>query len=95
MPNIKHCGHKEIDMLRNNPPSCCLHQILALPSERLSRNGDSSDQVAFFQSSVAPGVVFCCCRFDVLCIQRHLSPYVGCNEYLFELLLLSYQLEAV
>jgi len=31
--------------------SFCLRQILTLPSERLSRNRDSSDQATFFQSS--------------------------------------------
>ncbi len=41
---------------------------------------------------LAPGVVFCCCspsasEFDVLCIQRWYSAYLGCNEWLFELLL--------
>ncbi len=37
------------------------------------------------------GVVFCYCSpsasgFDVLCIQRWYSAYLGCNEWLFELL---------
>ncbi len=47
-----------------------------------------------YLTGVAPGVVFCCCSpsasgFDVLCIQRWYSTYLGCNEWLFELLLLS------
>jgi len=51
-------------------------------------------------TGVAPGVVFCCCsssasRFDVLCVQRCSSADLGCNEWLFEWLLPSYQLEAV
>ncbi len=38
------------------------------------------------------GVVFCCCSpsasgFNVLCVQRWYSAYLGCNEWLFELLL--------
>ena len=32
--------------------SCCLRQILTLPSECHSRNRDSSDQATFFQSSI-------------------------------------------
>lgn len=36
--------------------SCCLHQILTLPSASGSRKQDSSDQVTFFQSSA---VQFC------------------------------------
>ncbi len=36
--------------------------------------------------------VFCCCSpsasgFNVLCVQRWYSAYLGCNEWLFELLL--------
>ncbi|MEQ2309026.1 hypothetical protein AMECASPLE_034357 [Ameca splendens] len=51
-------------------------------------------------TGVAPGVVFCCCspsasRFDVLCVQRCSSACLGCNEWLFELLLPFYQLEPV
>ncbi len=48
-------------------------------------------------TGAAPGVVFCCCRpsasgFDVLCVQRWYSAYLGCNEWLFELLLPFYHL---
>ncbi|XP_073791229.1 lysosomal membrane ascorbate-dependent ferrireductase CYB561A3-like isoform X2 [Danio rerio] len=47
-----------------------------------------------------PGVVFCCCcpsasRLDLLCLQGCSSAYLGCNEWLFELLLTFYQLESV
>ncbi len=78
--------------------SCFLRQILTLPSEYRSGNRDSSDQATFFQSSIvqlwwacALGVVFCCCSpsasgFDVLCVQRWYSAYLGCNEWLLELL---------
>ncbi len=43
------------------------------------------------------GLVFCCCSpsasgFDVLCIQRWYSAYLGCNKWLFELLLPFYHL---
>ncbi len=39
----------------------------------------------------------CCCspsasEFDVLCVQRWYSAYLGCNEWLFELLLPFYHL---
>ncbi|AWO96124.1 Kinesin-like protein, partial [Scophthalmus maximus] len=49
-------------------------------------------------TGVAPGVVFCCCspsssRFDVLCVQRWYSAFLGCNKWLFELLLPFYHLE--
>ncbi len=49
------------------------------------------------QLSVKPGVFFCCCSpsasgFDVLCIQRWYSAYLGCNKWLFELLLHFYYL---
>ncbi len=45
----------------------------------------------------APGVVFCCWSpsasgFDVLCVQRWYSADLGCNEWLFELLLSFYHL---
>ncbi len=48
-------------------------------------------------TGAAPGVVFCCCSpsasgFDVLCVQRWYSAYLGCNEWLFELLLPFYHL---
>ncbi len=38
-------------------------------------------------SRVAPGVVFCCCspsasRFDMMCVQRCTSAFLGCNEWL-------------
>ncbi len=44
-----------------------------------------------------PGVVFCCWSpsasgFDVLCVQRWYSADLGCNEWLFELLLSFYHL---
>ncbi len=45
-----------------------------------------------YLTGAAPGVVFCCWSpsasgFDVLCIQRWSSAHLGCNEWLFELLL--------
>ncbi len=45
-----------------------------------------------YLTGAAPGVVFCCWSpsasgFDVLCVQRWYSAYLGCNEWLFELLL--------
>lgn len=48
---------------------------------------------------VKPRVMFCCCstpplRFDMLSIQR-CSVCFGCSGWLFEVLLSSYQLEAV
>ncbi len=51
-------------------------------------------------TGAAPGVVFCCCipsasGFDVLCVQRWYSAYLGCNEWLFELLLSFYHLYPV
>ncbi len=51
----------------------------------------------FKLTGAAPGVVFCCCSpsasgFDVLCVQRWYSAYLGCNEWLFELLLPLYNL---
>ncbi len=44
-----------------------------------------------YLTGAAPGVVFCCWSpsasgFDVLCVQRWCSAYLGCNEWLFELL---------
>ncbi len=50
-----------------------------------------------YLTGAAPGVVFCCCSpsasgFDVLCVQRWYSAYLGCNEWLFELLLPFYHL---
>ncbi len=51
----------------------------------------------FYLTGAAPGVVFCCWSpsasgFDVLCVQRWYSAYLGCNEWLFELLLPFYHL---
>ncbi len=51
----------------------------------------------FLLIGAAPSVVFCCCRpsasgFDVLCVQRWYSAFLGCNEWLFELLLPFYHL---
>ncbi len=48
-------------------------------------------------TGAAPGVVFCCWSpsasgFNVLCVQRWYSAYLGCNEWLFELLLPFYYL---
>ncbi len=45
-----------------------------------------------YLTGAAPGVVFCCWSpsasgFDVLCVQRWYSADLGCNEWLFELLL--------
>ncbi len=53
-----------------------------------------------YLTRAAPGVVFCCCStsasgFDVLCVQRWYSAYIGCNEWLFELLLPFYHLYPV
>ncbi len=50
-----------------------------------------------YLTGASPGVVFCCWSssasgFDVLCVQRWYSAYIGCNEWLFELLLPFYQL---
>ncbi len=50
-----------------------------------------------YLTGAAPGVVFCCCSpsasgFDVLCVQRWYSAHLGCNEWLFELLLPFYHL---
>ncbi len=47
-----------------------------------------------YLTGAAPGVVFCCWSpsasgFDVLCVQRWYSADLGCNEWLFKLLLLS------
>lgn len=42
---------ERLDWLR----SCCLFQILTLPSESCQRNQDSSDQETFFQSSLVLG----------------------------------------
>lgn len=44
------------------------------------------------------GLVFCCCspslqRFDVLCIQRSYSAFLGCKKWLFYLLLLFYYMK--
>ncbi len=50
-----------------------------------------------YLTGAAPGVVFCCWSpsasgFDVLCVQRWYSADLGCNEWLFELLLSFYHL---
>ncbi len=50
-----------------------------------------------YLTGAAPGVVFCCWStsasgFDVLCVQRWCSVDLGCNEWLFELLLSFYHL---
>ncbi len=50
-----------------------------------------------YLTGAAPGVVFCCWSpsasgLDVLCVQRWYSAYLGCNEWLFELLLSFYHL---
>ncbi len=67
----------------------------------LSNFGESVEIVASVSCSyltgAAPGVVFCSCipsasGFDVLCVQRWYSAYLGCNERLFELLLSFYHL---
>ncbi len=44
-----------------------------------------------YLTGAAPGVVFCCWSpsasgFDVLCVQRWYSAYLGCNEWLFEIM---------
>ncbi len=72
---------------------CCLRQILTLPSKCHSRNQDSSAQATFFQSSM----VFCCCSllFDMLCVEKFSSAYLGWNKWLFELLFPFYQLKSV
>ncbi len=53
-----------------------------------------------YLTGAAPGVVFCCWSpsasgFDVLCVQRWYSAYLGCNKWLFELLLPFYHLKPV
>ncbi len=50
-----------------------------------------------YLTGATPGVVFCCCSpsasgFDVLCVQRWYSAYLGFNKWLFELLLSFYHL---
>ncbi len=50
-----------------------------------------------YLTGAAPGVVFCCWSpsasgFDVLCVQRWYSAYLGFNKLLFELLLPFYHL---
>ncbi len=56
----------------------------------LSNFGESVQIVAsvscFKLTGAAPGVVFCCCSpsasgFDVLCVQRWYSAYLGCLSY--------------
>ncbi len=54
----------------------------------------------FLADRSGTGVVFCCCspsasKFYVLSIQRCSSAYLGCNEWLFELLLPFYHLKPV
>ncbi len=54
----------------------------------------------FYPTGAAPGVVFCCCspsasEFDVLCVQRWCSAYLGCNEWLFDLLFNSIQFKII
>ncbi len=49
----------------------------------------------FLADRTSTGVVFCCWSpsasgFDVFCVQRWYSAYLGCNEWLFELLSLSF-----
>ncbi len=51
----------------------------------------------FLADRSGTGVVFCCWSssasgFNVLCVQRWYSVYLGCNEWLFELLLPFYNL---
>ncbi len=67
----------------------------------LSNFGDSvwivSSVCCSYLTGAAPGVVFCCWSssasgFDVLCVQRWYSAELGCNEWLFELLLPFYHL---
>ncbi len=55
------------------------------------------EPVRILASISTPGVVFCCCSpsaagIAVLCVQRWYSAYLGCNEWLFELLLHFYHL---
>ncbi len=54
-------------------------------------------RVLFLSDRSGTGVVFCCWSpsasgFDVLCVQRWYSADLGCNEWLFELLLSFYHL---
>ncbi len=65
--------------------SCCLQQMITLPSECYSRNWDSSDQATFFQSSIVQFWWACANsslsflgllqRFDVFRIQRCSSTW--------------------
>lgn len=85
---------------------CCLRQILTLLSQYYSRNWDSSGLATFLQSvaklgeprvscsqtRMTPSVLFCCCGPSA---QRCSPIYLDGNEWLLELLFLSYQLEAV
>lgn len=48
-------------------------------------------------TGTTPDVVFCCCsasasRINTLCVYRCFSAYLGCNQWLFELLLTYFQL---
>ncbi len=70
----------------------------------LSNFGESelivSSVCCSYLTGAAHGVVFCCWSpsasgFDVLCVQRWYSAYLGCNEWLFELLLSFYHLYPV
>lgn len=76
--------------------SCYLCQILTLPCKYRSINKESSCQVAFFSnlllSNFGEHMQVCFSqltgRLDMLCLHRSSSPYLGCNKWLLELLLL-------
>ncbi len=55
---------------------------------------------SYYLTGAAPNVVFCCCSpsasgFDMWYVQRWYSAYLGCNEWLFELLLPFYHFQPV
>jgi len=59
--------------------TCCLHQILTLPSKRRSRNQDSSDQATFFQSSIVQFWGVCVnCSLSFLFVADRITP-VWCS----------------
>jgi len=83
-------------------PSFCFRQILTLPSERLNKIRDSSDQATFSSLQLQIVAYFPICSGDewylvgssavvasrlcVLWLLKCFSAYIGCNEWLFQLL---------
>ncbi len=96
------CSLSQILTLHLNAAEIETHQIRQRFSNLLlSSFGDPvwivSSVCCSYLTGAAPGVVFCCWSpsasgFDVLCVQRWYSAYLGCNEWLFELLLPFYHL---